>query len=170
MDQTVLFSEKQRFRQAWLWILLSGVTAFSIFGMVRQLYLGQPFGQKPLPDSGLIFSVLFLLLLNYLFFSFRLETYIRTDGIYVRFFPFHIKFRQYTWDQLAQVYVRQYQPISEYGGWGLRGIGRNRALNVSGNKGIQLETLKGAKLLIGTNKPEEVSELLKRLGYWRQNH
>lgn len=170
MEQTVLFSEKQRFTQAWLWILLSGLTAFSIFGMIRQICLGLSFGQKPMSDSGLVFLVVFMLLLDYLFFSFRLETEIRTDGIYVRFFPFHIKSRYYAWDQLAQVYVRQYQPLTEYGGWGLRGFGRNRALNVSGNKGIQLETLDGARLLIGTNKAEEVSELLNRLGYWRQNH
>lgn len=170
MDQTVLFSEKQRFGQAWIWILLSGLTAFFIFGLVRQVYLHQPFGDKPLPDAGLVFLVSFFLLLHYLFFSFRLESQIRTDGIYVRFFPFQTKFRHYHWQQLAQVYVREYRPVAEYGGWGLRGSGRNRALNVSGNKGIQLETLDGYKLLIGTNKAEEVSELLKRLGYWRQNH
>jgi hypothetical protein len=168
MDQALLFSEKQRFGQAWIWILLSGITALFIFGLIRQVCLGQPFGNNPLPDSGLFALVLFMLLLDYLFFSFRLELHIRADGIYVRFFPFQTTFRYYPWQQLSQVYVRQYQPIAEYGGWGLRGFGRNRALNVSGNKGIQLETLEGAKLLIGTNKPEEVTEVLKRLGYWRK--
>lgn len=53
-------------------------------------------------------------------YSFKLQTVIKTDGIYVRFFPIHIAFRKYSWDKLSKVYVRTYSPLAEYGGWGLR--------------------------------------------------
>lgn len=93
MDKQVLFSEKQRFNQIWLWVILLGLTALFLFGLVKQVVLGEPFGTKPMPDGGLILVNLLLILLSLLFKSLRLETYIKWDGIYVRFFPFHFKFK-----------------------------------------------------------------------------
>ncbi|MBK8703741.1 MAG: hypothetical protein IPN33_08970 [Saprospiraceae bacterium] len=67
---------------------------------------------------------------------------------------------------MAKVYVRQYKPIAEFGGWGLRYSmsGKGRALNVSGNMGLQLEFKDGKKLLIGTQKPKEIELVLTNLG------
>jgi hypothetical protein len=64
---------------------------------------------------------------------------------------------------LAEVKVREYRPLAEYGGWGVRGFGKNRALNVSGNFGLQLVMKDGAKMLIGTQKPQELEDFLKSL-------
>ena len=98
--------------------------------------------------------------------KFRLDTKISKEGIYVRFFPFHLKYKHYAWDKLTKSYVRQYSPISEYGGWGLRlGLfGEGKAYNVSGDKGLQLEFIDNKKLLIGTNKPKELTETLNQIG------
>ncbi len=87
---------------------------------------------------------------------------IKTDGIYVKFFPFHMSFRHYPWDQIHKSYVRKYNPILEYGGWGLRGLGKNRALNVSGNQGLQLELEGNKRLLIGTRKPDELNNIIHK--------
>ncbi|MBX2959059.1 MAG: hypothetical protein KF732_03800 [Flavobacteriales bacterium] len=64
------------------------------------------------------------------------------------------------------MYVRQYSPLTEYGGWGIRlGLfGKGTAYNVSGNKGLQLEFTNNKKLLIGTNKPNELTETLTKIG------
>ena len=59
--------------------------------------------------------------------------------------------------------VRQYKPLSEYGGWGLRYGSSGKAYNVSGNIGIQLHFKDGSTLLIGTNKKEEVEVVLKQI-------
>src|SRR3712207_3596059 len=105
------------------------------------------------------------LLFTILLFNCRLDTTIRKDGVYVRFFPFHLKFKYYDWNGLVKSYVRQYSPLIEYGGWGLRfGIfGKGTAFNVSGDKGLQLEFLNHKKLLIGTNKPDELTQTLNKL-------
>jgi len=58
-----------------------------------------------------------MLLLTLSFYLFKLETIIKTDGIYVRFFPFHIAYRKYDWNTISQAFVRKYNPITEYGGW-----------------------------------------------------
>jgi hypothetical protein len=41
--------------------------------------------------------------------------------------------------------------------------GKNRALNVSGSFGLQLVMKDGAKMLIGTQKPQELEDFLKSL-------
>jgi hypothetical protein len=60
-------------------------------------------------------------------------------------------------------HVVQYRPILDYGGWGIR-AGRNgeRVLNARGNRGVRLELADGSKLLIGSQRPEELAETIER--------
>lgn len=170
MDNEILFTERQRFKQWWLWFILLGINGLFLFGVIKQVVGGEPYGDKPMSNTGLIITTALTVFLTFLFVSFRLETIIRKDGIYVRFFPFHLKFRHYAWEKLTKSYVRQYAPIAEYGGWGLRYgfMGKGKALNVSGNKGLQLKFTDNKKLLIGTNKPDELTEILNKLGQLKQ--
>ena len=110
------------------------------------------------------------LVVTLLMINIRLDMQIKKDGIYVRFFPFHLNFRFFSWEVISKSFVRQYNPIAEYGGWGFRlGLfGRGRALNISGDKGLQLEFSDGKKLLIGTIMPEELRETLIRLGQLKE--
>jgi hypothetical protein len=103
-------------------------------------------------------TILISLLFNY----FHLETNLKKDGIYVRFFPFQLKFKYYNWSNIKKSYVRQYKPILEYGGWGWRMSisGKGKALSISGNHGLQLELLDDKKILIGTKRPEELTKAL----------
>ena len=123
-------------------------------------------GDIPVSNAELVISTITSLLIIILFLITRLETLIKKDGIYVRFYPFQPNYMVFTWDKISTAFVRQYDPIAEYGGWGLRfGLfGRGKAFNISGNKGLQLVFHDGTKLLIGTQKPEELSEILKRIG------
>ena len=75
-------------------------------------------------------------------------------------FPLHLKFRKYLWTEIETAEVRKYKPLLEYGGYGIRGFGKNRALNISGNTGFQLVFKDGRKLLIGTQKGHEMIEML----------
>ncbi len=157
-----MFSETQRFKQIWLWIILLGINGLFIFGLTKQVILGKQFGDNPLSNWGLIIVTTLIFLFSLLFLNLKLDTYIKTDGIYVRFFPLHFNYKYFSWDSINQSFVRQYNPIGEYGGWGIRGFGKNRALNISGNKGIQLIKKDGSRLLIGTKKADEVTEILKK--------
>lgn len=165
-DSDILFTETQRFKQWWLWVILTGVNGLFFFGFTQQVIGGKQFGDQPMSNASLTFATGTVLLLSILLLNLRLETVIKTDGIYVRFFPFHIKYKYYSWSSLTKSYVRQYSPIVEYGGWGLRlgGFGHGKAYNVSGDKGLQLEFTNGQKLLIGTNKPDELTTVLIRIG------
>ncbi|WP_316842352.1 hypothetical protein [Pedobacter gandavensis] len=166
MEQGIIFSEKQRFRQWWLWLIFLGINGLFLAGAFKQIIGGEQFGDKPMSNSGLLISVTVSLLITVLFFILRLETRINEKGIYVRFYPFHMSFRYYPWESINKANVRKYSAIMEYGGWGIRFglMGNGRALNVSGNQGLQLVFNNDEKLLIGTHKPEELKQVLNALG------
>ncbi|MDR7695169.1 hypothetical protein D1000_09500 [Riemerella anatipestifer] len=136
----------------------------------KQVIGGQQFGDKPMSNAELLIATGLTIAFTFLFVNLRLDTTIKKDGIYVRFFPFHLKFKYYSWDSLTKSYVRQYSPLTEYGGWGLSlGLfGKGAAFNVSGDKGLQLEFSNNTKLLIGTNKPDELTETLNKIEQIKQ--
>ncbi|HET8573191.1 MAG TPA: hypothetical protein VFL76_04900 [Edaphocola sp.] len=166
MGKAILFHEKQHFRQWWLWLLLIIFPAYSIYAGWQQFADAGSIGEALLINGGelLVLGAIITLML-----TINLETSIREDGIDVRLFPFHIKFRHFEWHTLRKVYVRQYAPLKEYGGWGLRWglFGSGTAYNISGNTGIQLVFMDGGKLLIGTRKPDECKAALQQIGHYR---
>jgi hypothetical protein len=157
MSSRILFKETQKFRQWWLWLILIFVAADILWVTVHELKSSQGDAfERMMPLILLLIPISVILFI----LSIKLETEIREDGIYVRFFPIYKQFRFYTWEAIEQAYVRTYKPLAEYGGWGLRGFGNNRALNISGKEGLQLVMKDGRKLLVGTEKPQEIAEAL----------
>lgn len=165
MKKEVLYSEVQRFRQWWLWIIIFGINTMFVYGVIQQVLLGNRFGDNPMSNAGLLIFFAFSLAITTFFIFLRLETVISPDGIFVRFYPVILKYRFYSWETIEKAYVRQYKPIMEYGGWGLRRSfrGRGKAFNVSGNMGLQLGFRNGEKLLIGTQNPEKIKYVLEDL-------
>ena len=94
----------------------------------------------------------------------KLETVIDDRAVYYRFPPFVNREHRLTQEDISEIYVRKYRPIWEYGGWGYRiRPGKGKALNVSGNIGLQIILKNGKALLIGTAKREELERAVRRL-------
>ncbi len=62
-----------------------------------------------------------------------------------------------------------YRPVRDYGGWGIRGIGRRRAVNARGNQGVLLVRRDGSTLLVGSQRPAELLAALHRAGVTTEN-
>jgi len=166
MKRNVTFSERQWFRQIWIWLLLLAVNAFILYGFIQQVVMGKPFGTNPGSDLVITLTLLFMLLITGLILSMRLETYIDADGIQYRFFPVHFYNKRIAWSDVDKVYIRKYNAIVEYGGWGIRyGIfGKGNAYNMSGNMGLQLVFKNGKKLLFGTQRSDDLDRVIDQLG------
>src|SRR5438874_5115597 len=65
--------------------------------------------------TGLLFLSLGTIVTNI-----RLVTRIRTDGIYVRYQPFQTSFVRFGWNEIERAYIRQYNALTEYNGWGIK--------------------------------------------------
>jgi Family of unknown function (DUF6141) len=111
----------------------------------------------------LITVVTILIILNFLL-PFNLITQIRTDGIYVRFPPLQPSFVKFYWGDVSEVYIRNYDALSEYFGYGIRISPQGTGYIVAGNTGIQIIFKNGNKVLVTTQKPGEINDILKKIG------
>lgn len=166
--QLTEFHEEQRFRQPWVWLLLLIITVslagMFVNGIYTQLYLGQPWGDRPMSDNALVTSAALSFLITagiaLLFYKLKLITTVGPDGITIRFFPLTSKYISF--DSITSCKARTYRPIREYGGWGIRFSRRGRAYNVSGDRGVQLEFSESRPLLIGSQKAEQLAEVINK--------
>ncbi|WP_198938417.1 hypothetical protein [Tenacibaculum holothuriorum] len=155
-----IFKEEQRFMQLWLIVLLAVSTIVPVIMIIREYLHGKT------SLLNLSWTLVLILFATGFIFFFKLKTRIDEKGIHYQFFPFHLKSRLIKWNEIEKVYVRKYDPISEYGGWGLKGgalwnKGKGTAINVSGDIGIQLELKSGKKLLIGTQQENNAKQVIK---------
>jgi hypothetical protein len=148
----VRFQERQRFRQVWLWVLMVGVLAVSAIPMIAR------------PSAGSFTSLAFTALVVGLLAYAHLDVIVDEEQILVRFRPFHLRGRRIPLEQVAEAYARTYSPINEYGGWGIRLCGDSMAYNAYGNEGVQLVLTDGRRILIGSQKSQELAAALARPG------
>ena len=148
----VIFQETQRFRQIWIWALILGISGFS----VSSLFLLED--KAPLSFVDLAFPIGMILLLNVLFLSFTLSTRIEADSLSYRFFPF-TRWRTFRFEEIEALHLIEYNGLWEYGGWGIKWNGDTWSYTTSGKWGIIVKTT-DKKILLGTQKPEEVRQVI----------
>jgi hypothetical protein len=139
-----MYKETQKFRKPLLWTLL-------IYSLGVVIYSGQ------------IAGIVIMLVVMALFWFSTLQTQIDQEGIAYRWFPFQPSYRVIKWSTTEKAVIRDYAAISEFGGWGIYFSWNGMAHTVSGHHGIEI-TRKGKKriLLIGTQHPKEVQEVLNK--------
>lgn len=165
MIHKVYFRETQRFNQWWIRVILAVPFVILSWGFVQQVILGKPWGDNPGPDWMLWVTLpLFGIGLPAFLLSIRLTTEIRDGEIAVQLFPFQWTPQEIPASEIAEIGIRQYRPIREFGGWGLRFGPGGKALNIRGDMGIQLVLRTGHRLLIGTQRAEEAAVALKVAG------
>jgi len=161
----VLFSEKQSTKPTWVWMMFLVLLAIFIYTLVMQEFFNKPVGNEPASATVMWLNGGLLLLVFLLIKNMLLRVEIRDDGIYYKYSPIHRKWRTIPYSKIKRAYIRKYNALKEYGGYGVRlGLGaKGRALNVRGNMGLQLEFNDNkSNLLIGTQKPEKLKEALKQ--------
>lgn len=152
------FKEEQKFTQWWLWFILIPIVFLPIIGVYKQFIIGEPFGDKPMSDIGLVVFAIFIFSLVGLFILMKLKTTIDTNKIEMNFFPFVRKTTK--WTEIKKIEVVNYGFV---GGWGIRLWTKyGTVYNIKGNKGLAIELLNGKKYLIGTQKETEMNEIVKK--------
>ena len=116
-----------------------GVSILVPIGLIIKEYTSHESTMSTVEFVIIIFSMLLFALP---IFFMKLKTRIDEYGIHYQFIPFHRSTKTIAWNEINNIYVRDYDPIGEYGGWGLKagwGKKRGKAINVAGSIGIQLE-------------------------------
>ena len=152
------FEEKQPFyKNSLIWVAIPGMLVHIIVEVSKAVKDG----------SGSFEEVIIIVFIEALVFTLLftccLKTKLDEHGISYRLFPFHLKARFIEWDQICSAKVRKYDPLGEYWGWGIKGTRKNRAINIAGDVGLQLDLKNGRKLLIGTLQKEKMEDVVQKI-------
>jgi len=129
---------------------------------LQKIVLGKPFGTNSGPDwlvwlLWLLFGIGFPIA----WFYTKLVVELTPTQLSIRFVP--LTSRVIPLIDIKQFEAQQYSPIKEYGGWGARYAGKDKlAYNVSCNHGVELELHNGQKIMIGSQKPQELALALEQ--------
>jgi hypothetical protein len=149
-DSDILFSESQKFRQWWLWLILVIALIAPVVGMFYD-GVGENLVTKLLL-SAIPLAILVLM------FVMRLKTVITNHSIKIHYFPFIT--REWKWEDLRSARIFDYGFI---GGWGIRlWTGYGTVYNVSGSKGLHFKT-SNKEYIIGTQKENQMRESIAHL-------
>lgn len=155
MEKKPIFYEVQQFRQWWVWTILIGVSVLVPGSMITAVAT-----EPEVPVALVILPVVIMGVLLFWMWKTALITRVEKEGIYIKFTYFHKNFKFYPWDTIRYCEVKKYNPTMDYGGWGIK----PGAYNVSGNMGMLIQFTRRDNLMIGTNKPQELSEALTSIG------
>ena len=157
-----VFVEEQKFTQLWFHVILLMSFIVPVILVIKDYINSSRDNESSITLIIVLVSVIFV----YGFiFSLKLKTRIDENGIQFQFIPFHFVTKSITWSEIDKVYVRKYNAITEYGGWGMKGgilwrKSKSIAYNVKGTSGLQFELKNGKKILIGTQKEDEIKKVL----------
>lgn len=158
VDPSIVFREEQRFSA--VWFIFSIVLLVAVLLGIGFSIFGGDFGDKRFSWPAAAIVAIELVIVAVLL-SIKMVTEVREDNIEVRAHPFGKLRRIIPIDQVAKSEARTYRPIIEYGGYGIRYGSHGKAYNMSGNRGAQLELKSGEKVLIGSQKADELTAAIQ---------
>jgi hypothetical protein len=157
-----VFHEVQRLRQWHIRIVLALPPAALLFITIRQVVFHHPWGSHPISNGGLIFLTILLAAVYLRLITVRLVTDVGSVELAVGL--------QGLWKRrripLAKIHSAkpvEFNPL-DYGGYGIRSGPGGLAYIADGKQGVQLELNDGAKLLIGSQRAQELARAIQRFG------
>lgn len=144
-----LFTEKQRFNQWWLWLVLATSLAVPTILLFKEATV------RSRNFSGLIIILVVILL----FVVLQMKTVVTQENIQLIYFPF-------VWKtiNLSDIDTMKVINYGFVGGWGIRfWTSYGTVYNVRGNKGLHIKLKNGKQLVIGTQQPQELEKVVAQL-------
>ncbi len=160
IQESVIFREEQSFTKTWVMGLVIMIAALMWWGFIQQIVLGEPWGSDPAPDWFMwLFWLVFGIGFPLGFLRMKLVIEVQRDVLQISYWPFSKRIIAY--NEIERVQARSYQPIREYGGWGIKGWSKNRmAYNVKGKQGVELFLMDGRTVMLGSQYAPELEKAI----------
>jgi len=174
--EDIIFYEYQRLKRQYLSIILIPVNLIFLYLTITQLWFGEQWGNYPKSDLPLVIDMphnmnVPLILITIFFNLFtvntlwiNMTTIVDKIGIHihVRLCPFFVKSKSYSWNNISKARIRKSLPICEFGVCGIRLGIKSVSYNMSGTNALQLVLRNNKRVVIGTQKKEELWEILQK--------
>ena len=150
-----LFHEEQRFPQMRLRTMLAFPPIVLIILVIWRVVLGHPLERLPMSNASLIGWTVFLWLIYLRLVTVRLVTEIRPGGLFISLRGLWPT-RCIPLIEAISINIVSYDPMRDFGGYGIRSKHRKKAYIARGNRAVKLALADGTTLLIGSQRPGEL--------------
>ncbi|MCJ7934112.1 MAG: hypothetical protein MUW56_10870 [Chryseobacterium sp.] len=147
------YHEKQYFTQGWIKIiafivLLTGIGTSLLF-IVKE------------SDYGLAsVTFIFCFLIFLLFYVAYLDVSVSNTVIKYKFYPFQLRYREISVHDGIDLEVVEYNPIADFGGWGIRKNSHATCYSTGGNFALKIKEKGKKDIYIGTLHPDKLKDYL----------
>lgn len=160
-DPTVVYEDAQSRKPWFVWPVVLTVSAGALALLLMQVGLGRPVGSRPMPDAAAwILGIAVGLIGPLIVALIKLTIVVRTDEVVVRYRP--LMTRRYAMADIESVEAVTYQPLREWGGWGIRARpGTGWCYTISGDQGVMITLRDGRKRLLGATDAEALARAIE---------
>jgi hypothetical protein len=151
-----LFYEEQKFRQARLRILTAMLPVAMSLLAILQVGFGYSFGKHPMSNVSVIGWAIFLWLVYFRLMTVKLVTEVWPDAVTIALRGLW-RTNRVSIDAVQSAKVVTFDPVQDWGGYGIRANRKGRAYLAAGNQGVKLELIGGRCVLIGSQRPYELA-------------
>lgn len=155
----ILFTESERMDKTW--ILIPFITT-NIITVTVGLFSVIKAKEMTWIEFFIFFSLINIPLLALLIFT-KFKVIIGTSGIAFQLQPFQIKKKTITWNEVSTASVVKYNPMRDYGGWGLKRGKKGLAYTISGSYGVYLEMKEGKNIMVGLKNHQAANEIITKI-------
>ena len=155
------FHEEQSLRHHRTLLLVAIPPVMLLLLLIWQVVLGHKWGKQPMSNGSLIGWTIFLWLVYLRLILVRLVTEVRPGELLVSMHGLWRK-RRIPLASIRSLQVVTFDPVTDYGGYGIRTTQNGVAYIAGGNDGVRLELTKGAPVIIGSRKPKELAAAIEQ--------
>jgi hypothetical protein len=159
------YHEEQHFHGALMGLLLIAMVFVVVVTVMAVFFsrpgVGAPDGGGPPVDVQLlaIAPVVVVLVASLISLS-HLDVDVTDRGVSIAF-RYLWPTRRIAFTEIVGLEVRRYNPLLEYGGWGVRLGPKGWGYMTSGKEGVQLRLRNGLPVLIGSSRPRELEAAIR---------
>ncbi|HME05462.1 MAG TPA: hypothetical protein VKG25_00370 [Bryobacteraceae bacterium] len=156
-----LFREVQRFPLRRAAIALAVPPCCMLILLVWQVLLGHPWGKEPMSNANVVGWTIFLWLIYLRLITVRLVTEVRNGELIVGMRGLW-RSRRVRLSDIRSVEIVSFDPVHDYGGYGIRSNREGPAYIASGSRGVRVTLSAGEKLLVGSQRADELAKVVSR--------
>ena len=154
-----LFYEEQKFRQTRLLILTAIPPIMMTLLAIWQAGLGHKWGKQPMSNGSVIGWSIFLWLIYLRLITVKLVTELRPGEIAITMRGLWRSAR-IALKGVRSARVVTFDPVADWGGYGMRSNQRGRAYIAGGTEAVELQMTGGSIVLIGSQRPRELARAI----------
>ena len=127
--------------------------------LIWQVIPGHPTGRRPLCNGNVIGWTVFLWLVYLRLITMKLITEVHAGDLHLSMHGLW-SIRKIPLVGIGSAEVVTYDPVKDHGGYGIRLSPRERTYIASGNRGVRLTLMKGMKVPLGSQRPQELAQAI----------